>query len=122
MLQIMKLNTKKVMINILKHLQEAPSSQNSCKSYNLHDLSPRPTCPPRRDTYSQSSCKMISSYITTSTTIINQQTENNFECKDQDQAEKADCKLTKNKNMLKPPLPISKSSIRKKINQSEKAK
>ena len=94
-----------------------PSSQNSCKSYDLHDLSPRPTRPPRRRTYSQSSCKMILSNITSPTPISNHQA-NNSNCTDQYPNDKADCKNANNENMLKPPLPNPRSSIRKKLNQS----
>ena len=95
-----------------------PSSQNSCKGYVLHDLSPRPTRPPRRHTYSQSSCKIISSNITSPTSISNHQAQNYFKYIGPHPTEKADFKVSKNENMLKPPLPNPRSSIRKKINQS----
>ena len=74
----------KVMINILKHLQEGEA-----------DL-------------------LVKTHVKAMSFMVYP----HFECKDQDQAGKADCKLTKNKNMLMPPLPVSRSSIRKKINQS----
>ena len=95
-----------------------PSSQNSCKSYDLHDLSPCPTRPTRRRTYSQSSYKMILFNITSPTSIINRKTLDNFNCIDPYPNEKADCKNAKNENMLKPPLSNLRSSIRKKLSQS----
>ena len=61
---------------------------------------------------------MISSNITSPTPISNHQA-NNFNCLYTDPNEKADCKYAKNENMTKPPLPNLRSSIRKKINQSQ---
>ena len=95
-----------------------PSSQNSCKSYDLHNQSPLPTRPTKRRTYSQSSCKIISSNITSPTPISNHQAQNYFKYIGPHPTEKADCKVSKNENMLKPQLPNPRSSIRKKINES----